>query len=238
MSEDCDQTWSKGLPGPSGQQKTVEEREGWALFCNTDDCVEFASGENFYEDSPGKRNASYIGATSTTSTASTTITTSSMATASSSTASLTSSSNLLTSTTETISSTTKSTTASALELITTTRTQKCCEETRDDRDMIWEAMCPDQNGQLVQNRTDGCPQGTTGFAFWTCNPITGNFSPPQPDRTNCYADWVSHVVEMVLLITKMQRNLSLILIIISRKISPPAPGTSLRRSWPTLTRPS
>ena len=66
-------------------------------------------------------------------------------------------------------------------------------------------MCPDQNGQLVQNRTDGCPEGTTGFAFWTCNPFTGNFSPPQPDRTNCYADWVSHVVEMVLQIVKAKR---------------------------------
>ena len=186
MSEDCDKTWSKDLPGPSGQQSTLEEREGWALFCNTDKCVDFASGENFYVDSPGTVNASYIATTSTTTTTTTTSTTSSISTTS----------NMLTSTTESLHT---NTTATSLEPLTTSRGLKCCEETQDDRNMIWTAMCPDQDGQLIQNKTDGCPQGTTGFAFWTCNPFTGNFSPPQPDRTHCYADWVSHVVEMVLL---------------------------------------
>lgn len=202
MSEDCDKTWSKGLPGPSGQQSTLEEGEGWALFCNTDNCADFASGETFYANSPGKKNnASYFGTTSTT----TFTTTSSISTTSTSTSPLTSSSHLSSSTAETTSSS-ATTTATTSDLITTTtRTPKCCEETRDDRDMIWEAVCPDQNGQLVQNRTDGCPEGTTGFAFWTCNPFTGNFSPPQPDRTNCYADWVSHVVEMVLHILNYER---------------------------------
>ena len=187
MSEDCDKTWSKGLPGPSGQQRVTEETEGWALFCNTGKCVDFASGENFYVDSPGTfNNASYIGTTSTTSTTTTTTTTT--------TSSISTTSNLLTSTTES-----SYTTATSLEPLTTSRGLKCCEETQDDRNMTWTAMCPDQNGQLVQNKTDGCPLGTTGFAFWTCNPFTGVFSPPQPDRTHCYADWVSHVVEMVLL---------------------------------------
>ena len=174
MSDGCDETWSKGLPGPSGQRRTLEEREGWALFCTTDICADIASGDNFYEDSPGnKDNAVYISTTTTTTSAFSTYLTTP----------LTSTTNLFTTTST-----------------TTTRTPSCCKETQDDRNMTWAAMCPNQNGELVQNRTDGCPLGTTGFAYWTCNPFTGNFSPPQPDRTHCYADWVSHVVEMVLFV--------------------------------------
>ena len=32
---------------------------------------------------------------------------------------------------------------------------------------------------MIQNKTDGCPEGTQGFAFWTCNPSSGEFRPKQ-----------------------------------------------------------
>ena len=73
-------------------------------------------------------------------------------------------------------------------------------------------MCPEETGDYVQNRTDGCPEGTSGFAFWTCDSDSGVFKPPQvdnivyitvkylflqPDRTHCQSDWLKHVIEMV-----------------------------------------
>ena len=63
-----------------------------------------------------------------------------------------------------------------------------------------------------------------GFAFWTCDPITQEFTPAQvryyfvlisiskaanpfskvhrfvyfqPDRTNCFSNWLDHVIKMV-----------------------------------------
>ena len=63
--------------------------------------------------------------------------------------------------------------------MSTTPQLRCCESTKDDRGMAWAEMCPDDSGSLIQNKTDGCPPGTKGFAFWTCNPLSGTFSPPQ-----------------------------------------------------------
>ena len=73
---------------------------------------------------------------------------------------------------------------------------RCCEEREDKRGMRWGRIC-EGAGSLTVNRTDRCPANTSGFALWTCDLDTRTFQPPQPDRTHCYPDWLSHVISMV-----------------------------------------
>ena len=153
MSQDCEYTWSKDMPGPTG--KPGGWSGGWAFYSTVENCAEIANGDNFYPESPGKIPVSITTASTSTTTASTTFITST--------------------------STSTSTISTSTHLDFTTTSLKCCSEKVDRRNISWSEMCPDAfgDGNMIQNKTDGCPEGTKGYAFWTCDPTSGEFKPKQ-----------------------------------------------------------